>query len=72
LISEEPISKIDLKDALSDISRILSELTRDIAIARAEGKTTEAARLLELKLQYMEEKGRYSARLTLLRRSRYA
>ena len=70
-ISDEPISKSDLKDALSDINRMIAELTRDIAIAKANGNEAEASRLLELKLQYMEQRGGYNKQLSLLRRSRY-
>ena len=65
------MSKTDLKDALSDINRIIHELTVDIAKARAKGKHAEAERLIELKLQYMEERSGYQNRISLLRRSRY-
>jgi hypothetical protein len=68
---DEPTSKTDLKDAISDINRFISELTRDIAIARAKGNNREADRLTELKLQYMKERGEMQENLTAIRRSRY-
>jgi hypothetical protein len=68
---DEPTSKAEIKDAISDINRFVYELTIDIARARASGNHNEADRLTELKLQYMKERSEMQNNLSSLRRSHH-
>jgi len=70
-ISEIPMSRSELEEILTDINRIISEITRDRIAALFKQDHDRADRLLNLQLQYMQDKEDYQKQLHLLRRSKY-
>ncbi|MHA1786742.1 MAG: hypothetical protein ACTSWU_00905 [Candidatus Thorarchaeota archaeon] len=65
------MSKTDLKEALSDINRMIHELTRDRLTAIAQENYHESKKLLRLQLDYMKDRESYRKQLSLMRRSKY-
>lgn len=65
------MSKAELKEALSDINRMISEITRDRIQAIVQQDYGEADRLLELQLQYMQDREAYRKQLSNIRRSKF-
>ena len=67
----EPRSKQELQDAITDKSKMASELHKDIAKARVKGNEREVRRLTLVRSEYLQEVAEHQADLKLLKRSRY-